>query len=424
MRLLEEQLNTGLIRMDMDKETVKKPMFNWDYYFICGLAVAMMLPKVGIPFDGFYQVVVVLLFFVFTGAKQNATLLWGFAKHHFILCTVTIVWLLHFGWILEGTDASARLALGVFSVIFAGYCIIARCEDLPLAFERLWLIMMTLCGIGFIKYFIFEHGTQGTYFLFLEKEPEAIAALVLALFSLFFVTDLWKRVVGFVLAMAVIICTGQGVCAIAALVGLVVCIYENRKQLKGGYLKEYQQDKRFVILCTAFCSALLVLFLFYIWREDIMNILNSHRLNGLFFAPVGAEESFIDNYLNIIAGTMNGRGPAERLQGIGALYADSEGAVLSSIRGDNSLFGLLMCYGWIAVLLYLVMIIRTIKKAVMAPSGITGNYSKCLAIISIAHIFVQKSAWVNVCFFLSLLIGIWLYLADNGSEANNEESEL
>ncbi len=118
----------------------KYNMINWREYIYMGLFFSMLLSFLNKDTDGFYQIIVVLLFFVLVGPKESIGNFGLFIKRYPVIPAVAGIY--SFWYFLNKTDpVSHRFPLIALFIVFGGFCAAVDCEgELDKIYGKLWMI--------------------------------------------------------------------------------------------------------------------------------------------------------------------------------------------------------------------------------------------------------------------------------------------
>ncbi len=114
---------------------------DWSEYIYYGLFFSILLSFLNKDTDGFYQIIVVLFFFVLAGLKESVGDFVLFIKRYPILPIVAAIYSIYY--FLNKTDpVSHRFALVALFVVFGGFCAAVNCEgELDKIYGKLWMIL-------------------------------------------------------------------------------------------------------------------------------------------------------------------------------------------------------------------------------------------------------------------------------------------
>ena len=125
----------------LDFDNGQHHMVDWSEYIYYGLFFSMLLSFLNNDTDGFYQIIVVLFFFVLAGLKESVGDLMRFIKRYPVVPAATVIYAAYY--FLNKTDpVSHRFPLVVLFVVFGGFCAAVNCEgELDKIYGKLWMIL-------------------------------------------------------------------------------------------------------------------------------------------------------------------------------------------------------------------------------------------------------------------------------------------
>ncbi|WP_044914244.1 hypothetical protein [Butyrivibrio sp. WCE2006] len=173
-----------------------KSDITWNEYPVIGLLVAMMLSILDFSRDGFYQIIPVVLFFIFSGVKENSKILLSFARKYWYFVLVVICYLAYYRFVNK-VATTDRWFLSMFSVVFAGYAIVIRNEGIiENAISKLWIFLCAITILCIVKYLV-DHQTG----YFLIKEVDLFVTIIFATITILFIDDIRYKATGSVISL-------------------------------------------------------------------------------------------------------------------------------------------------------------------------------------------------------------------------------
>ncbi|WP_026510167.1 hypothetical protein [Butyrivibrio sp. LC3010] len=173
-----------------------KSDITWNEYPVIGLLVAMMLSILDFSRDGFYQIIPVALFFVFTGMKENSRVLFIFVRRYWYFNLIVIGYLGYFRFVNK-VATSDRWIISMFFVVFAGFVLVIRNEgDIEPAINKLWVFLFAIITLGIIKH-LADHQTG----YFLINDIDLAVTIIFAALTILFISDIKYKAAGAVLSL-------------------------------------------------------------------------------------------------------------------------------------------------------------------------------------------------------------------------------
>lgn len=409
---------------------MKAKIFSWSNYLFLGLAFAMVLSLLDKYRDGFYQVILVGVFFVVCGIKNNFNKLKEYILEYKFFAFAVVLWFAYFT-IKKPELLSNRYAITAFVVIFAGYIISHEGEEvLKNSLDKMWLLLFAVEIAAIVKYLIAHDFETRMSFLFTNPIAEGDATIILALISLFYIDTKWKKYAGIILSFAVMI-TGSLRMDLAVLI-LIFALYAIDKR-KIIYVKvrtklDHIGKKRAMLLGVA------VLAIGIIGVVAIVNKKDSSMVEVLYKRYLAAFASITrDVYLNVYGdlslkiriiaidqALRNFRlgGFFKNLLGHGMLsgyYAIKPSiTMLIGVEAEdagpieNAFIALLSDYGALAFILYFGTYISAIYSYIKSKVKAVRISAVFVVVIMTLSAFIDMEYWINLVFFLWIFIGIYL----------------
>ncbi|WP_026491185.1 RHS repeat protein [Butyrivibrio sp. XPD2002] len=223
---------------------MEKRLVSWKDYLFIGLAIAVMMEIRVDSREQFFQLLLIAVFFVFTGLKENAGRLWEFVCKFPVYAAATVAWTIFFVFINREKPYSDKYAISVFGIIFVGYLLAKKGEEYVRAtFDKMWLVYFILSMCCFVNFIVYNHG-RGRMLLFFQNPNWEGYSLIFFLFiSLFFVESRAKMIVGTIYALVALPCTGgkaNTLVAVVVVAGYIIRIAVLKKKNSGN--KQKQSD--------------------------------------------------------------------------------------------------------------------------------------------------------------------------------------
>ncbi len=396
-----------------------------------GLAFAMFLSLRNEYRDGFYQIILVGVFFVLSGIKDNFSKLKEYVCNYPILPGAVVLWTAYFT-INRPALVSNRYAFTAFIVIFAGYCISQKHEEsVKKAMEWMWLVLFAAEAIGVANYLIIHDFNTRMYFLFTNPIAEGDAAIVFTMISLFYIDKTWQKVAGILLSIAVVV-TGSLRMASAVLVLLVISyVVWNRKGIaeKIGVNFAGFGKRRTLYLVGGGILVIVLGGAFFLSKN-----LDGGSFNKLFERYMSVFSSVTrDVYLNFY-GDLSLK---IRIMAIDqALNAYREGSIFNHLFGhgllsgyyaikptmtmltmseaeaagpiENAFIALFSDYGALALVLYLGVYVSALCSIVKSKLETVRISAMFVVVIMTLSTFIDMEYWINLIFFVWVFIGLYL----------------
>ncbi|WP_026510178.1 hypothetical protein [Butyrivibrio sp. LC3010] len=409
---------------------MRERLVSWTDYLYIGIAFAVLLSMKDEYRDGFLEIILVSLFFVVTGLKNNISNLFAFIKKHSIFAVLTVMWMLYFLFIEHASNISYRYSLSIFFIVFAGYSIAVSTKgELTVVFNRLWMILFVTLLIGTLDYFVVHDFSDRMHMAFLHPIAEGNAALVLAFVSLFYVKDKRKMIAGTILSALIMIIAQLRHVSALLLVLLVIFVVINWHGIKAFFWNSVLHSIKGRIMWSILFLLLVILVLFISIKgttiEVIENLINRF---AVMFAAIN-KDVYLNYYgdkgfrnrvadLDFAINVWRNGNLQHSIFGGGMLYTYSIikplAALFLGITGDtagpveNSFISLLSDYGMAAFILYTSCFISAISTSIKSKIKSVRTISLLVAFIMLVSAFSDMIYWINIAFLIFVLIGVYL----------------
>lgn len=413
------------------KEIVmNQKLISWSDFLYIGLAFAVMLSVRGEYQDSFYMLIPVAVFFLLTGVKENVGRLTEFIKKFPIFAVLTVIWTLYYAFVENSGMKSYRYAATVFFIVFAGYAA-AMCEkkELSVAFDRLWTVLFVLLLTGVVNYVIVREFGVRMHMFFLNPIPEGDAALVLALISLFYISDRRRKAAGVLLSVVVMIVAQLRHDTLLLLALLVIYAVIRRAEIKAFIGEKILRSRKGALITGLTLAAVVAAVALLVIKGARITALQAlvQRFTNMFAATT--KDVYLNYYgdhglrfrvadLDLAINVFRNGGVLKRLFGGGVLYTyykikpmaellvNASGGAAGPV--ENSFIALLSDYGAFAFILYTGVYVSTISTAIKSKTKSLRIQSLFLIFIMSVSAFSDMHYWTNIAFLIFVLAGVYL----------------
>ncbi|SFP37744.1 O-antigen ligase like membrane protein [Butyrivibrio proteoclasticus] len=426
-----------IVFINKEKKT-NSELLVWSDYLYMGLLFAVLMTIGGEESDGFYELIFFVIFFAMSGVKDNLNLLKRFAVEHLVFTTATVMSTTFFALLYKPEIASYRFALTVFFLVFGGYCIAQHGKEcVETSMEKLWGVLLVLVSSAIIKYVFFDHFAYRMNMYFLNPIPDATAAIVLLMLSLFFIDKKVFKFAGSAIAIAGVVLTATRSALIlvaAVFVAYAVISCRDRKLNAVNSIaaekvstKSFDRSKTKTIIAGAVLVILFIIgLIIFSLKTNMVAITNvTSRFTAMFEAF--KQDPYL-NYFGDIGFRYRIVAPVEtiRLARSGSLLEILFGrglkttfntiGVNTTILSQNEIAGpvenaficLLADFGVFCFVFYLGIYIAAIRGFFCIKEKQTRFISVLLFIVMSATLFADLQYWANVSYFIWIFAGIWL----------------
>ena len=409
--------------MNNTKKHQNITLITWSDYLYMGLLYAVLMTVVGEESDGFYELIFFALFFILSGVKDNLDLLKRFSREHIIFTIATVMSTVFFAFIYHPEIVSFRFAPTVYFLVFGGYCIALHdSECVKDSMIKLWGVLLVLVSSAMIKYIFIDHFVFRMNLYFMNPIPDATAAVVLMMISLFFIDKKLPKLIGVAIALAGIVLTATR--SLLLLVAVVLLAYA---LIVAGDSKISKKNLRRISFAALTLGIILVagLSLFIIktnmvaitnvtsrfatmleaFRQDpYLNYFGDIGFRYRIVAPVEAIRlARSGNVLEILFG----RGLKSTFNTIG-----TNTTILSQndIAGpvENAFICLLSDFGVVCFVMYLGIYIAAIRSFIKSRTKQTRILAAFVIIVMSTTLFADLHYWANIAYFTWVFAGLWL----------------
>ncbi|WP_026664652.1 RHS repeat protein [Butyrivibrio sp. FC2001] len=410
---------------------------SWNSFLLIGMIFAIMMAARDEYRDGAYQLIIVGIFSLFGDINFFFTKLIDFIKNFSLFAIVTIIWTVYFGVFNRTGLVSYRYVITAFGIIFAGYHVASAGRDeLQKTLEKLWVLIFAILLLAIVNRFLIPDFTGDFRLFYLNSIAEGDAAIVLALISLFYLNDKWRKHTGVIIAFAIEIIGARRLDTVLLVAIMLIYLLMRRKQISeeivGGLLKN--KKNKFIVVGIVMLVALMMVFISKDTDPTFIEKLNERYLSA--FSSLSK-----DVYLNYL-GDISLRIRISAINQVLNIFR--EGTVLDVILGggllrgyysikpsmtmlsmaagiaagpiENAFFALLADYGAVAFVLFAGTYITSFYTAFFSKSAAVRTWSLFVIAIMTLSAFIDMEYWINIVFFLWVIIGMYLWELANAKE--------
>ncbi|WP_026659971.1 O-antigen ligase family protein [Butyrivibrio sp. AC2005] len=252
---------------------LEKKYISWNVYLYVGITLAVMMSIRDDSREEFLQFLLVAVFFMGTGIKDNCYRLKSFAISYPLFTFMTVTWTFYFSYINKKWPTSDKYAISVFAIVFAGYVLVNKGEQaISNIFSKCWMMYALLTFICLFDFIRTSYVKERMYYFYNNCNMEGYSIVVFFLITLLFIQEKKKVIAGTFLALVSLICTGSKACTIIAVILLTCCIF---KYLKNGNASEVQNTLNNKILIVLIAIAMVAIATVVIYGKDLLASLNS-----------------------------------------------------------------------------------------------------------------------------------------------------